>query len=88
MPRDPELFVAIAIFELAALFVLFQYTPRLWPRVAGAFAIAFIAAIARNVYYGRGINRESITMAFIHSAFVTVLFTFIFLIRWRRRRDQ
>lgn len=81
-----ELFIAIAIFELAAIFVLFQYTQRLWPRIAGAFLVAFTAAIARNEYYGRGINREAVTMALIHSVTVTVLFTLIFLIRWKRRK--
>lgn len=84
MPRDPELFIAIAIFELAALFVLFQYTSRLWPRIAGA-AVTFTAAIARNVYYGPGVTRQTVTMAIIHAATVTVILTAVFLIRWKRR---
>jgi hypothetical protein len=86
MPRDAELFIAIAIFELTALFVLFQYTSRRWPRIAGAFAVAFTAAIVRNVYYGPGINRETVAMSVIHAATVTVLFTLVFLIKWKLRK--
>jgi hypothetical protein len=85
MPHGSELFIAIAIFELAAIFVLFQSSARLWPRIGGAFLVAFTAAIARNIYYGR-VNRETITMSLIHSAAVTALFTLTFLIRWRRRK--
>lgn len=88
MYRDSELFIAIAIIELAALFVLFQYTPRLSLRIAGGFVVAFTAALARNVYYGPGVNRETITMALIHSATVTVIFALLFLGTWKRRRDQ
>jgi len=86
MPRDAELFIAIAIFEMTSLFVLFQYSRRLWPRVAGAFAVVFTAAIARNIYYGPGVNRETAAMSLIHAVTVTVLFTLIFLIRWKRRK--
>jgi hypothetical protein len=88
MPRDPELFIAIAIFELAAIFALFQYTLRFWLRVAGAFLTAVIAAIARNIYYGTGVNRETTTMSLIHSATVTIIFSLIFLVRWKRGRDR
>jgi hypothetical protein len=70
---------------MSAFWVIFKFTPRLWPRIAGAFAVAFTAAIARNIYYGPGINRETLTMSLIHSATLTALFTLIFLIRWRRR---
>ena len=81
MQNDAFAFIAIAIVEFVAIFALLQRTARLWPRIGSAFVVALFAALARNLYFGPGIDRETVRMALIHGAFVTVIFTVLSLLR-------